>query len=217
MDFWIVIGITAAVIYLVNQRKTKITDETVIQRIETIKTNTGEIRIDRAQTIKHEHTEYAPPYEKTAPLAPIPVVIEDNTERRSTLSQLEDEFARKIEIASPKITIAHPMRPTRTVSKPITQNSVTTANTSSESSANAGKKICPRCSRNLAYGKFRKSSKHEGGYTTWCDECLSAPRNTRHMKYCPKCKKRKMKTSFYKNGNRADGFTLWCKNCMDNS
>ncbi|WP_067486757.1 MULTISPECIES: hypothetical protein [Dickeya] len=218
MDFWIVIGIAAAVIYLVNKKKTKITDETVIRQTNTIKTSTGEIRIERTQTIKHEHTEYAAPYGKAAPLAPIPTITEVSTEKRSTLSQLEDEFARKMkeekEVAAPKITITHPMRP---ASKPITQRPVTTDNVSAESSANAGKKVCPRCSRNLAYDKFRKSSKHEGGYTTWCDECLSAPRNTQHMKYCPKCKKRKMKTSFYKNGNRADGFTLWCKNCMDNS
>lgn len=45
--FWIVVGVVAVIIYVINQNKTKISDRTVVNHNKTIKTEDGEITINR--------------------------------------------------------------------------------------------------------------------------------------------------------------------------
>ena len=80
-------------------------------------------------------------------------------------------------------------------------------------------KNCPNCERILPFTSFRVSSKHEDGFTKWCADCLSTPREPKqsNKKHCPSCKKNRLKTSFYKNSKQPDGLTKWCKTCMDRS
>lgn len=40
--FWIVVGVVAVIIYVINQNKTKISDRTVVNHNKTIKTEDGE-------------------------------------------------------------------------------------------------------------------------------------------------------------------------------
>lgn len=56
--FWIVVGVVAVIIYVINQNKTKISDRTVVNHNKTIKTEDGEITINRTQVIEHTSTQF---------------------------------------------------------------------------------------------------------------------------------------------------------------
>lgn len=56
--FWIVVGVVAVIIYVINQNKTKISDRTVVNQNKTIKTEDGEITINRTQVIEHTSTQF---------------------------------------------------------------------------------------------------------------------------------------------------------------
>lgn len=56
--FWIVVGVVAVIIYVINQNKTKISDRTVVNQNKTIKTEDGEITINRTQVIDRTSTQF---------------------------------------------------------------------------------------------------------------------------------------------------------------
>lgn len=56
--FWVVVGVVAVIIYVINQNKTKISDRTVVNHNKTIKTEDGEITINRTQVIEHTSTQF---------------------------------------------------------------------------------------------------------------------------------------------------------------
>lgn len=56
--FWIVVGVVAVIIYVINQNKTKISDRTVVNQNKTIKTEDGEVTISRTQVIEHTSTHF---------------------------------------------------------------------------------------------------------------------------------------------------------------
>ncbi|CAM7061153.1 hypothetical protein [Morganella morganii] len=210
----IIAGVVAVIIYFINQNKTRISDRTVVTQHRTIKTDDGEIKVQRTQVVDSTSTQY---HGSGAPS------VAKQTEY--DLQAINDYYKQINERpAQPQIAQARPaidVTPVQ-VQRPATvkQSSPTPARQIEQNSPKADlddKKKCPRCSRNLPFDKYGKSSKYSDGMTMWCLECLRAPRDTPKMKYCPKCGKRRYKTSFYANSKRKDGLTLWCKECMDKS
>ncbi|EKS7767252.1 hypothetical protein ACOGYQ_001367 [Edwardsiella piscicida] len=219
MDIVILVAIIFVLIIYITRDKTTVSDKTVITQNKTIKTNDGNIQINRTRTINSTSTQYHN--------------IEGNQDKMTLISDNHDRYLQEMRQRQalskerfipvkapysmsssqgyisprPALRSAQPQAVHRHSVNIIEHEPMMTENT----------KICPRCGRTLQLSKFRRSSKHPDGYTTWCAECLSAPRNTKQMKYCPKCKRRRRKTSFYKNSKRKDGLTLWCKDCMDHS
>ncbi|MBX9489717.1 hypothetical protein J8Z81_20115 [Yersinia enterocolitica] len=197
--FWIVAGVVVIIIYLINQNKTKTNDRTVIRQVDTIKTQTGEVRIERTKVVDSTNTKFtaAPTVQENPSEAYNHAVIQSYTQER-----IEPRVEKTVEFSqSPEPAV---IQRAEQKSPPLLIE-------------NEDRKKCPRCSRTMFYSKFRKSPKQPDGLTIWCGECLDAPRDTDHKKYCPKCKKRRMKYNFYPNSNRKDKLTLWCKDCMDKS
>lgn len=56
--FWIVVGVVTVIIYVINQNRTKVSDRTVVNHRKTIKTEDGEITINRTQVIDHTSTQF---------------------------------------------------------------------------------------------------------------------------------------------------------------
>ncbi|GKW21882.1 hypothetical protein PEC302107_36110 [Pectobacterium araliae] len=206
--FWIVVGAVVVIIYIMSQNRTKFSDRTVVTHQSKIKTDDGEITINRTQVLDKASTAYHQPGSQPAPQYDDSVIKQYNQQAIKNKAESAIPPPRPtINVSPTRIEPAVAKEPPRVA--PITKQIQTTPDEE--------RKKCPRCSRNLPMSKFRLSSKQPDGHTIWCGECLDAPRNTKHMKYCPKCKKRRMKTSFYQNSNRKDGLTLWCKDCMDKS
>lgn len=197
--FWIVVGVVVVIIYLINQNKTKTNDRTVIRQVDTIKTQTGEVRIERTKVVDSTNTKFtaAPTVQENPSEAYNHAVIQSYNQER-----VEPRVEKVVELPQPPKPVVT-QRVEQKVLLPLIESE--------------DRKKCPRCSRTMFYSKFRKSPKQPDGLTIWCGECLDAPRDTDHKKYCPKCKKRRMKYNFYPNSNRKDKLTLWCKDCMDKS
>ncbi|UCQ19323.1 hypothetical protein DCF79_07885 [Edwardsiella tarda] len=218
MDMVILVAIIFVLIVYITRDKTTISDKTVITQNKTIKTNDGFVQVNRTRTINSTSTQYHN--------------IEGSSDKTTLISANHDRYLQEMrqrqalsEERLIPVKAPHSMRSSQGDISPrpaisaypqaVHRHPVNIIEHEPMMTENA--KICPRCGRTLQLSKFRRSSKHPGGYTTWCAECLAAPRNTKHMKYCPKCKRRRRKTSFYKNSKRKDGLTLWCKDCMNQS
>lgn len=207
--FWIVVGVVVVIIFLINQNRTKVSDRTVVTHNRTIKTDDGEIRVQRTQVMDSTSTQYHKPGAAS---------VASKTEY--DLQAINDYYQQKASIptqqnsireARPAIDI-QPMRIERhkEVAARIDNNVNANQNTIPE-----GKKQCTRCRIELPFSKFSKSSKHPDGITIWCTDCLKGDKNTKHMKWCPICKVRRKRTSFYPNNSNADGLMAWCKTCWD--
>ncbi len=198
--FWIVVGVVVVIFFLINQNKTKISDRTVIRQTDTIKTETGEVRIERTKTVEGTQTQYtkAPSVQAKPGDAYNNAVIEAYQKRMA-----DNRQEKLITHQTPRVLLQE---------SPVAKAPIAQENTKKFSS-----KKCPGCNRNLSFDRFRKSTKHDDGMTKWCVDCLSSPRDNGPYKTCPHCHRRRMKTSFYKNSNQPDGLTKWCKECMDHS
>ena len=167
MEFWLIVIGVGIVIYFINQNKTTKSDKTVIRHHRTIKTEDGEIRIERTQTIDSLQTNYGKPN-------PAPNIKTIQEESQQVISE---QPIKRIEQQSieplPQAKIIEP-EPAIIDIDDIQEEELTTSH---------DKKACPRCCRNLTFDKFRKSSKYSDGLTKWCAECLSAPRDSTHKKY----------------------------------
>ena len=207
--FWIVVGVVVVILFVINQNRTKITNRTVITRDKTVKTEDGEIRIQQTQVIDSASTQYTKPntlnneshseYDKAA--------ISDYYKQLSHQKAVES-------LRSEQQPFIQSQRVEKVVNPP-TSSTINPTLIESASPVASGSKTCTRCSRNLSFDKFRKSSKHPDGYTIWCAHCLDGPKNTQHTKWCPICEIRRKRTSYYKNANNRDGLMSWCKSCWD--
>lgn len=54
----IIAGVVAVIIYFINQNKTRVSDRTVVTQQRTIKTNDGEIKVQRTQVVDSTSTQY---------------------------------------------------------------------------------------------------------------------------------------------------------------
>lgn len=209
--FWIVVGVVVVVLFVISQNRTRITNRTVVTRDRKIKTEDGEIRIQQTQVIDSASTQYTRPnslnheshgeYDKA--------VIDEYNHQISQQKVIES-----IPPERQASTLAQPQRLEKVINP---QPEISAPQVSSEATrtTHSGSKICTRCSRNLSYDKYRKSSKNPDGLTIWCAHCLDGPKNTQHTKWCPVCEIRRKRTSFYKNANNRDGLMSWCKSCWD--
>ncbi|HHG1430449.1 TPA: hypothetical protein ACPULS_001106 [Escherichia coli] len=233
--FWIVVGVVAVIIYVINQNKTKISDRTVVNQNKTIKTEDGEVTISRTQVIEHTSTQF----QKTGGNAPDISVPPAYDSAVIQTYYKQQELAKERQLIQPKpftaelppgmstrpayhgrfpgddISSQSSKKAPQAVSEPARIPSVSPPKEESANRVSSGRKQCLRCRINLPYDKFRKSSKNPDGLTKWCARCLDGPKNTRHMKWCPICNVRRKRTSFYPNNQNADGLMAWCKTCWD--
>ncbi|MBK3088032.1 hypothetical protein ACJXUT_16450 [Enterobacter hormaechei subsp. xiangfangensis] len=217
--FWIVVGVVAIIIFIISQNRTKTSDRIVIRQEKTIKTEDGEIKIQRTQIVDSATTQY-----HRADNAPN---ISANPKYDQSVIEAYNrkpiEAVKGISLSQPKPFTAE--LPTGVSQRPAYHGNFPGDNKPAPAPAPApapqndlapnGKKQCTRCRVNLTYDKFRKSSKHPDGLTIWCASCLDGPKNTRHTKWCPICNVRRKRTSFYSNAQNADGLMAWCKTCWD--
>lgn len=210
----IIVGIVAVIIYLINQNKTRTSDRTIVTHHRTIKTDDGEIKVQRTQVVDSTSTQY---HGSNTP----GIAKQTEYDLHTT-----NDYNKQINVTPPQ-THALQEKPAIDVipvqvQRPVIHQPISVATTPARQieqskPVEADKKKCPRCCRSLQFDKYGKSQKYNDGMTLWCLECLKAPRDTPKMKYCPKCGKRRYKTSFCANSKRKDGLTLWCKECMDKS
>ncbi|MEQ5120792.1 hypothetical protein [Morganella morganii] len=210
----IIAVVVAVIIYFINQNKTRVSDRTVVTQHRTIKTDDGEIKVQRTQVVDSTSTQY-----HGSGATSIAKQTEYDLQAINDYYKQINERPPQPQVAQarPAIDVTPVQAQYPAIAK---QSAPTPAHQIEQHSLKADpddKKKCPRCSRNLPFNKYGKSQKYNDGMTLWCLECLKAPRDTPKMKYCPKCGKRRYKTSFYANSKRKDGLTLWCKECMDKS
>lgn len=207
--FWVVVGVVVVILFVISQNRTKITNRTVITRDKTVKTEDGEIRIHQTQVIDSASTQYKKPNTLNN---------ESHAEYdKAVISDYYKQVSQQKAVASLR-TEQQPITQHQRVEKVVNPQPSSTnkpALIEKISPVSGGSKVCTRCSRNLPFDKFRKSSKHPDGYTTWCAHCLDGPKNTQHTKWCPICEIRRKRTSYYKNANNRDGLMSWCKSCWD--
>lgn len=214
----ILAGVVAVIIYFINQNKTRVSDRTVVTQHRTIKTDDGEIKVQRTQVVDSTSTQYhgsgAPSIAKQTEydLQAINDYYKKLNEKPAPQQIPPEKPAIDVTPVQTRQPVTHTAPPTQTTQEPTRQ-----IEAPKQPDIVAEKKKCPRCCRNLQFDKYGKSQKYNDGMTLWCLECLKAPRDTLKMKYCPKCGKRRYKTNFYANSKRKDGLTLWCKECMDKS
>ncbi|MGP0849959.1 hypothetical protein ACJ8PZ_09215 [Serratia sp. CY83950] len=209
--FFIVVGVVAVIIFIISQNRTKVSDRTVVTHNRTIKTDDGEIRVQRTQVMDSTSTQYHKPGAAS---------VTDKTEY--DLQAINDYYKQKASIETQKKIVAdekpvievQPVLVNKPKETPSNTDRFTTER-GKASSISEDKKQCTRCRINLPYNKFSKSSKHPDGLTIWCTDCLKGEKNTKHMKWCPMCKVRRKRTSFYPNNSNADGLMAWCKTCWD--
>ncbi|MBM3061465.1 hypothetical protein GF718_09025 [Citrobacter braakii] len=216
--FWIVVGVVAVIIFIISQNRTKTSNRTVIRQEKTIKTDDGEIKIQRTQVVDSTTTQY-----HRADNAP------DVSANPKYDQSVIEAYSRKPIEAVKEISPSQPQPFTSALPSGVSQRPAYHGNfpgdnkptptptptpTEDKTSSN-GKKQCTRCRINLPYDKFRRSSKNPDGLTIWCASCLDGPKNTRHTKWCPICNVRRKRTSFYSNAQNADGLMAWCKTCWD--
>ncbi|CVF51923.1 hypothetical protein [Serratia marcescens] len=206
--FWIVVGVVVVIIFLINQNRTKVSDRTVVTHNRTIKTDDGEIRVQRTQVMDSTSTQYHKPgAASVASKTEYDLQAINNYYQQKAGIEAQQKHIQEVK---PAIE-AQPIR----IEQPKAITSIDADENLSHSKAQEGKKQCTRCRISLPYSKFSKSSKHPDGVTIWCTSCLKGEKNTKHMKWCPICKVRRKRTSFYPNNSNADGLMAWCKNCWD--
>lgn len=206
--FWIVVGVVAVIIFIISQNRTKVSDRTVVTHNRTIKTEDGEIRVQRTQVMDSASTQYHKPGAATV-----------SSQTEYDLQAINNYYQQKagLEVQQKTIREVKPAIETQPIriEPPKTIARIDADKAHTPSKAPEEKKQCTRCRVNLPYSKFSKSSKHPDGVTIWCTDCLKGDKNTKHMKWCPICKVRRKRTSFYPNNKNADGLMAWCKTCWD--
>ncbi|WP_176691694.1 hypothetical protein [Superficieibacter electus] len=231
--FWIVVGVVAVILFIINQNRTKTSDRTVVRQHRTIKTEDGEISIERVQVVDSATTKYHPSGNAPDVSSPSkydhPVIEPSHNKNITTTKEINPPqpkpFSARLPNGVSQRPAYHGKFPGDEVIKlktvPVPAPAPAPAPVPAPAPAPAevkvieGLKQCTRCRINLPYDKFRKSSKNADGLTIWCASCLDGPRNTRHMKWCPMCNVRRKRTSFYPNKQNADGLMAWCKTCWD--
>ncbi|ECJ2531404.1 hypothetical protein FNI52_07990 [Salmonella enterica subsp. salamae] len=214
--FWIVVGVVAIIIYIISQNRTKTSNRIVIRQEKTIKTEDGEIKIQRTQvvdsaTMQYHRADNAPDI-STNPKYDQSVIEAYNRKPIEAVKEISQPQQRPFTSELPS---GISQRPAYHGNFPGDNKPAPAPAPAEDKAASNGKKQCTRCRINLPHDKFRRSSKNPDGLTIWCASCLDGPKNTRHMKWCPICNVRRKRTSFYPNASNADGLMAWCKICWD--
>ncbi|SPZ65445.1 Uncharacterised protein [Serratia quinivorans] len=211
--FWIVVGVVAVIIFIISQNRTKVSDRTVVTHNRTIKTDDGEIRVQRTQVVDSSSTQYhKPSAASVASKAEYDLQAINEYYQQKANSPGQQKTIQEISPATDSL----PIRVEPTQAAVSLQERKPAEKVIDEITPEPeAKKQCTRCRVNLPYSKFSRSSKHPDGVTIWCTDCLKGEKNTKHMKWCPVCKVRRKRTSFYPNNSNADGLMAWCKTCWD--
>ncbi len=159
--------------FLINQNRTKVSDRTVVTHNRTIKTDDGEIRVQRTQVMDSTSTQYHKPgAASVASKTEYDLQAINNYYQQKAGIEAQQKHIQEVK---PAIE-AQPIR----IEQPKAITSIDADENLSHSKAQEGKKQCTRCRISLPYSKFSKSSKHPDGVTIWCTSCLKGKKHQTH-------------------------------------